>query len=123
MCAGEGTERKDSKAIHFIRTPREDEKSKSGIGGYADTLEEIAKDAGYRVDSHYCSLSLSNGIRHFIKDDMLGIRSVLKSMDPKDVCHFTFEGCAFFIGSCKAYKITTFHHVVKKNEGNNLRWY
>ena len=123
MRANDGRGGKSGKAVHFIRTPKEDEKSKSGIGGYADTLEEMAKDAGYQTDSHYCVLNLSNGIRHFIREDMLGIRSVLKSMDPKDICHFTYEGCAFFIGSCKAYKITTFNHVVKRKEGNNLRWY
>lgn len=109
--------------VQVIRSLKEDSTNKSGIGYYADFLEEQLKTEGYDVKTVCFDLNLNNGfVNTFINNICRPIISLIRNRRNVDVVHATAEHCAIFLPFSKAKKIVTFHHVMKGSESNTIRW-
>lgn len=115
-------------SIVVIRRPREDERSKTGLGRYADSVEDTLEKDGCSYSVVEADLVLANGFFHGIRD---GFFTPLKQSrrlcrDNSTVVHATDELCGVFFPFIHGKRILTLHHVVKSTEGRgrlyNIVW-
>ena len=108
--------------IQIIRSVREDKNNKSGIGYYADFLEERLTQAGYRTEIVSFELNLDNGVMNLLRNIVSPGINIIKHRKSTDVTHATAEHCSLFLPLSGGKRIVTFHHVVKKDEITTKSW-
>lgn len=109
--------------IHIIRTISEDENNKSGIGYYADFLEEQLLQTGHEVKTTDYELNLYHGFKNLLYNNIiLTCIDMIKSRKNTDIVHATAEYCSLFLPLTRKKRIVTFHHVVKDDEIETRYW-
>lgn len=105
--------------VQIIRSLKEDSKNKSGIGYYADFLEEQIKTEGDEITPVCFELNLDNGLLYLLINNIgRSIIDIVRNRKNVDVIHATAEHCALFLPFSKAKKVVTFHHVIKSKEAS-----
>lgn len=109
--------------VQIIRSLKEDSKNKSGIGYYADFIEEQMESKDYDVSSICFDFGPGYTLKQIIIDNLVRpIIEIIRGRKDTDVVHAATEHCAFFLPFSKARKIVTFHHVMKRSESNTRLW-
>lgn len=109
--------------VQIIRSLKEDSNTKSGIGYYADFLEEQLGTKGNKIDPVCFELNFDHGFKNFLINNIArSIIDIIRGRKNVDVVHATAEHCAIFLPFAKARRIVTFHHVMKNNEADTNWW-
>ncbi|MFA6710285.1 MAG: glycosyltransferase [Candidatus Methanomethylophilaceae archaeon] len=111
-------------SVTLIRRYSEKSTEKTGLGVYADNLEEILREASVTYDRIESQMDNKDGLRVFLFRGILRpFVNVLKHRDG-GVYHITDELCGIFAPFVHGRKVLTVHHVVKRGEASILyRWY
>lgn len=105
--------------IVVIRRPREATDSKTGLGRYADSVEELLDEFGVDHDVIEASLDLKHGIVRAVMDGLIRpfIRVLRVCRDRSEVVHAADELCGLFFPFVRGRRVLTVHHVIGKTEG------
>ena len=105
--------------VVVIRRPREDARSKTGLGRYADSIECNLESAGEPFSVVEADITLNQGLLHCLHKGVLTPMGQVRRMcRGKDVTiHATDELCGVFFPLIRGRRILTIHHVVKDDEG------
>jgi len=110
--------------VQLIRNKLEDDNSKTGVGNYADILEDLLKDEGIEAETIPFELTFEKGIRNAIKEGMtVPLRKILLGRKGTDIVHVTFEYCSILLPFARAKKVVTVHHIVGRDEKNSRKWF
>ena len=109
-------------SITFIR--RKPRAVSNGLSRYADMLKGIAEEGGVETEDLYLTWDTSS-------DGLLGMFStmseqfikLLSERGKQSTYHVTDEACALFMPLMKGKRIVTFHHIIKKGEGDSEAYY
>ena len=105
--------------VHIIRSLREDSNNKTGIGYYADFLEEQTEINGDDVFTTCFEVNFNRGFQNLLIHNIIRpIVEIIRNRKNAEVVHATAEHCSIFLPFCKGKKIVTVHHVIKKKESN-----
>ncbi|MDR1405530.1 MAG: glycosyltransferase [Candidatus Methanoplasma sp.] len=110
--------------IQIIRSKSEDDSSKTGVGIYADLIEELITDTGNETDVIPFEITIRKGIWYALRSgaiDPLG--KILAGRKDADIVHAVFEYCSVYFPFTRAKRVVTFHHVVGKDEKNSKKWF
>ena len=111
-------------SVTLLRRYSEDSTKKTGLGIYADNLEDILSKASITYDTIEFQMDTKGGLSVFLSKGILHpFVNILKHR--KDgVYHITDELCGIFTPFIHGKKVLTVHHVVKKGEASVLyHWY
>ena len=112
-------------SVTLIRRPREDLRSKTGLGRYSDGVEDFLQEYSQEYDVIEAPLSLKDGyfsvvVNGFIKPWF----KVIRDFRNKDkVVHATDELCGFFFPFVRGHRILTVHHVIRPGEDRSMLYY
>lgn len=106
----------------IIRPDREPSNNKSGIGGYSDMIEGVSERSDFDVEVAEFRLAITDGIARLVSNTFKAFLQATK-LSKNDICHVTYDGSAIPILLCRAKVVTTFHHIVDKDEGLPMPWY
>lgn len=105
--------------IQIIRSTVEETENQTGIGYYADYVEDLLTEMKIEHGSTYFKLTREDGFRSLIFDNMIYPSLNLRRVsDRTDIVHAIAEHCSLFFPFAKAKKVLTFHHVVKPGEAH-----
>lgn len=112
-------------SMTLIRRPREDLRSKTGLGRYSDSIEKLLQDRLVAYDVIEASLNLKNGYLKAVLNGFIrpGIKAVRNLRDKSGVVHATDELCGFMLPFVSGYRIVTVHHVIKPGEDRSKAYY
>ena len=105
--------------VVVIRRPREDARSKTGLGRYADSIECNLESAGEPFSVVEADITLNQGLFHCLQNGVFAPMGQVRRMcRGRDVTiHATDELCGVFFPLIRGRRILTIHHVVKDDEG------
>ncbi len=108
----------------LIRRPREDERSKTGLGRYSDNVEDALKAAGVDYEVIECRLDLKSGVLNAMLNGFIRpFLSVLRRCGRNTTVHAADELCGVFFPFTRGRKIVTVHHVIREGEDSGPRYY
>lgn len=108
--------------VQLIRTLKNVDNEKTGIGYYSDFLQTELKEMGHDVESISSYFdNMGQGFRGLIVDNSIKpIIAIIKGRKNTDIVHAISELHALFLPFTKAKRVLTFHHVIKKDEVSKL---
>jgi glycosyltransferase involved in cell wall biosynthesis len=110
--------------VQLIRNRPEDDKSKTGIGVYADNLERILRDSGLEVEVVPFEPEFEKGLMNVINEGMIEpFRRVVYGRKRTDIVHVAFEHCSILMPFTRSKRVVTMHHIVSKDEKNSRKWF
>ncbi len=106
-------------SITLIRRPREDTRSKTGLGRYADSIEDVLMATGTEYSVVEADITLENGAVSCLKKGFLvPLRNARRlCRDRESVVHATDELCGVFFPFIRGRRVLTIHHVITDSEG------
>lgn len=112
-----------SKVI-LIRRPREDTRSKTGLGRYADSIEDVLLSNGIEYEVIEARMDLSDGpIGALVDGFVRPFLRVLRTCRRDSVVHATDELCGVFFPFTRGRRIVTVHHVIRPGEDRGGGYY
>ncbi|MFA6679343.1 MAG: glycosyltransferase [Candidatus Methanomethylophilaceae archaeon] len=111
---------KDEFSVTLLRRHSEESRRKTGLGVYADNLENILDTASISYDVIEFKMDVKDGVgAFFFRGVFRPFLNVLKHR--KDcIYHITDELCGMFTPFIHGKKVLTVHHVVKRGESSVL---
>lgn len=104
--------------VVVIRRPREDSRSKTGLGRYADSIEDNLASSGADYSVVEASITLTRGFFHGLKNGILvPLKQARHLCRGGAIVHATDELCGVFFPFIRGKRILTIHHVVTNAEG------
>ena len=115
---------KDEFSVTLLRRYPEESTKKTGLGVYADNLENILDKASVPHNAIEFKIDIKDGMGvFFLRGIFRPFLNVLKHRK-SEVCHIADELCGIFTPFIHGKKVLTVHHVVKGGESSVLyRWY
>jgi len=112
----------DIMKVQLIRSVKEDTTEKTGIGYYADYLEDLLEDMGSEVETIPIDLGFKSGIGKALYEMIAQIVKMMKGRKDTQIVHVTADQWSLFLPFANGKRIVTFHHVVKRSEINTIFW-
>ena len=109
----------------IIRRPREDSRSKTGLGRYSDSVESFVESCNLQYEEIDAAIDLKGGFLSALSKGLIRpFFNVLKKCRSKDcIVHSTDELCGFFLPFVRGRRILTIHHVIRPGEDRGRLYY
>jgi glycosyltransferase involved in cell wall biosynthesis len=108
--------------LTILRRQSTDANMSTGLGKYADSVENCLKEAEIDYKVVHLNIDLSKGYRGLLVNGIIGPFKSLTGIG-KGTFHATDELCGAFFPFVRGKKLLTIHHIIKKGEYRGKLYY